>query len=59
MHSIPANNSFFFAIFSKLNLEMNTLEDAFINIGMDEEKYLNPGAEKVKFLNWDFEIPFY
>ncbi|KAL4503253.1 hypothetical protein ABPG72_000859 [Tetrahymena utriculariae] len=26
-----------------LDLEMNTLEDAFINIGMDEEKYLNPG----------------
>jgi len=26
---------------------MNTLEDAFINIGMDEEKYLNPGAENV------------
>jgi len=26
---------------------MNTLEDAFINIGMDEEKYLNPGAQTV------------
>jgi len=47
VHSIPANNSFFFAIFSKLNLEMNTLEDAFINIGMDEEKYLNPGENIV------------
>lgn len=27
---------------------MNTLEDAFINIGMDEEKYLNPGENIVK-----------
>jgi ATP-binding cassette subfamily A (ABC1) protein 3 len=23
-----------------INLELNSLEDAFINIGMDEEKYL-------------------
>jgi len=30
-----------------LDLEMNTLEDAFINIGMDEEKYLNPGENIV------------
>ncbi|KAL4455080.1 hypothetical protein ABPG74_006462 [Tetrahymena malaccensis] len=29
-----------------LDLEMNTLEDAFINIGMDEEKYLNPGEQQ-------------
>jgi len=25
-----------------INLENNTLEDAFVNIGMDEEKFLNP-----------------
>ena len=29
-----------------INLELNSLEDAFINIGMDEEKFLNPEESK-------------
>lgn len=27
-----------------INLQMNSLEDAFVNIGMDEERYLNNGG---------------
>ena len=27
--------------FTKINLEINTLEDTFINIGLDEERFLN------------------
>jgi hypothetical protein len=29
-----------------MNLEMNTLEDAFVNIGMDEDRILNPNNLK-------------
>ena len=30
----------------QINLEMNTLEDAFVNIGMDEDKYLGTRDKK-------------
>lgn len=29
-----------------VNLEMNTLEDAFVNVGMDEEKFMNRKSRK-------------
>lgn len=34
---------------------MNSLEDAFINIGMDEEKYLNPDHSKNQEKYTDFD----
>lgn len=32
----------------KISMEMNTLEDAFVNIGMEEEKFLLVKEEKIR-----------
>ncbi|EAR96798.2 transporter family ABC domain protein (macronuclear) [Tetrahymena thermophila SB210] len=37
-----------------LDLEANTLEDAFINIGMDENKYLNPSENQTQLVQEKF-----
>ncbi|KAL4509467.1 hypothetical protein ABPG73_022683 [Tetrahymena malaccensis] len=37
-----------------LDLEANTLEDAFINIGMDEDKYLNPSENQTQLVQEKF-----
>lgn len=34
-----------------INLEMNTLEDAFVNIGMDEDKFFKGNEDEQKNLN--------
>lgn len=40
-----------------INLQMNSLEDAFINIGMDEDKYFAPnnGAGKLSHGSGDLQ----